>query len=85
MAAAKKAPAAAATKVEAPKPVKTKESSTSAKSKEKALKAKKAALRGVHDKRHHKKRTTVKFRRPKVLHLPRAPKYPRKSTAKRPT
>jgi len=41
-------------------------------------------LRGVHDKRIRKVRTSVHFRRPKTLHLPRAPKYPRKSTPKRP-
>merc|ERR1719348_2028707 len=68
------APAKKATATDAPKPVKTKDGS-----KDKALKAKKATLRGVHD-----KRTTVQFRRPKVLHLPRQPKYPRKSTSHRP-
>jgi len=54
------------------------------KGKEKALRAKKAVLKGVHDKRIRKVRTSVHFRRPKVLHLSRAPKYPRKSTPKRP-
>ena len=54
------------------------------KSKEKALRAKKAVLKGVHDKRIRKVRTTVHFRRPKTLHLSRAPKYPRRSTPKRP-
>ncbi|XP_041350283.1 60S ribosomal protein L23a-like [Gigantopelta aegis] len=51
--------------------------------KEKALKAKKAVLRGVHDKRNRKIRTSVHFRRPKTLKLRRAPKYPRKSVPKR--
>ena len=51
--------------------------------KEKALKAKKAVLRGVHDKRKRKIRTSVHFRRPKTLKLRRAPKYPRKSVPKR--
>merc|ERR1719438_101039 len=79
---AKKAPAAAAApaKTEAPKPVKSKDVGASKATKDKALKAKKSALRGVHDKRQRKKRTCVQFRRPKVLHLPRQPKYPRRST-----
>ncbi|XP_013415856.1 60S ribosomal protein L23a [Lingula anatina] len=51
--------------------------------KEKALKAKKAVLKGGRDKRNKKIRTTVQFRRPKTLKLPRAPKYPRKSTPRR--
>merc|ERR1719412_2176530 len=69
---AKKAPAAAAPAKEAPKPVKSKDGASKA-TKDKALKAKKSALRGVHDKRQ-----------PKVLHLPRQPKYPRRSTTHRP-
>merc|ERR1712004_463863 len=68
---AKKAPAAAPAK-EAPKPVKSKDGAGKA-TKDKALKAKKSALRGVHDKRQRKKRTCVQFRRPKVLHLPVSP------------
>lgn len=54
-----------------------------AKSRDKALKAKKAVLHGVHNKRIRKQRNTVHFRRPHTLHLARAPKYPRKSTPKR--
>lgn len=50
----------------------------------KAAKAKKAVLRGVHQKRSRKVRTTVHFKRPKTLKLPRAPKYPRKSVPKSP-
>merc|ERR1712008_588796 len=69
--AAKKAPAAAApAKTEAPKPVKSKDTGANKATKDKALKA--------------KKRTCVQFRRPKVLHLPRQPKYPRRSTTHRP-
>ncbi|KAK3083814.1 hypothetical protein FSP39_003594, partial [Pinctada imbricata] len=49
---------------------------------DKALKAKKAVLRGVHAKRNKKFRPSVHFRRPKTLSLPRAPKYPRKSVSK---
>ncbi|KAJ8312082.1 hypothetical protein KUTeg_009455 [Tegillarca granosa] len=49
------------------------------KAKEQAQKARKSVLRGVHDKRNRKIRTSVHFRRPKTLKLPRAPKYPRKS------
>ncbi|CAK8676648.1 large ribosomal subunit protein uL23-like [Clavelina lepadiformis] len=51
--------------------------------KEKALKAKKAVLKGLHSHRKKKMRKSVHFRRPKTLKLPRAPKYPRKSVAKR--
>ncbi|XP_064613361.1 LOW QUALITY PROTEIN: large ribosomal subunit protein uL23-like [Liolophura sinensis] len=54
------------------------------KTKEKALSAKKAVLKGVHQKRQRKVRTTEKFRRPKTLRLPRSPKYPRKSIPRRP-
>merc|ERR1711976_1041651 len=70
----------------APKPVKTKAESAGAsgKAKEKALKAKKSALRGVREKRNRKVRTSVHFRRPKTLRLPRTPRYPRKSTSHEP-
>ncbi|XP_074643890.1 large ribosomal subunit protein uL23-like [Tubulanus polymorphus] len=54
------------------------------KAKDKALKAKKAVTKGVHDKRQKKIRTSVHFRRPKTLKLVRNPKYPRKSTPRRP-
>jgi len=73
-------------KAAAPKPVKSKDAGKpkeSGKTKEKALKAKKAVLKGVHEKRIRKVRTSVHFWRPKTLHLPRHPKYPRKSTPKR--
>jgi large subunit ribosomal protein L23Ae len=77
-----------APKAPVPKPVKTKDVKSGGKSKgsnkEKALKAKKAVLKGVHEKRIRKQRTSVHFRRPKTLHLPRTPKYPRKSAPKRP-
>merc|ERR1711973_446863 len=49
------------------------------KPKDNALRAKKAVMRGHHDKRNRKIRTSVHFRRPKTLKLPRAPRYPRKS------
>merc|ERR1711976_1034355 len=70
----------------APKPVKTKAESAGAsgKAKEKAMKAKKSALRGVREKRNRKVRTSVHFRRPKTLRLPRVPRYPRKSTSHEP-
>ena len=55
-----------------------------AKAGERALKAKKVVLKGKHLKRGKKVRSKVIFRRPKTLALPRAPKYPRKSVAKRP-
>ncbi|XP_068961761.1 large ribosomal subunit protein uL23-like isoform X2 [Petaurus breviceps papuanus] len=51
--------------------------------KSKALKAKKAVLKGVH--RHKKKKiqTSPTFRGPKTLRLRRQPKYPRKSAPRR--
>merc|ERR1711962_1207707 len=52
------------------------------KAKEKALRAKKTVVRGHHDKKSHKIRTSVQFRRPKTLKLKREPKYPRKSVNK---
>ncbi|KAI8886656.1 hypothetical protein K501DRAFT_57993 [Backusella circina FSU 941] len=45
----------------------------------KALAAKKAALKGVHGKAIRKIRTSTHFHIPKTLVLPRAPKYARKS------
>ncbi|XP_059830785.1 large ribosomal subunit protein uL23 [Hypanus sabinus] len=47
--------------------------------KSKALKAKKAVLKGVHSHRRKKIRTTPTFRRPKTLRLRRQPKYPRRN------
>ncbi|XP_063581378.1 large ribosomal subunit protein uL23-like [Pongo abelii] len=62
-------------KEEAPAPSK-------AEAKVKALKAKKAVLKGVHS--HKKKiRTSPTFQRPKTLRLQRQPKYPRKSAPRR--
>lgn len=69
-----------ATTASAAEPAKGKEATAVGKAKEKALRAKKAVLRGVHDKHVRKIRTTVHFRRPKTLKLPRAAKYPRRST-----
>uniref|UniRef100_A0A8I5NP77 Large ribosomal subunit protein uL23 N-terminal domain-containing protein n=1 Tax=Papio anubis TaxID=9555 RepID=A0A8I5NP77_PAPAN len=62
-------------KKEAPAPPK-------AEAKAKALKAKKAVLKGVHS---HKKKigTSPTFQRPKTLRLRRQPKYPRKSAPRR--
>ncbi|XP_023565746.1 60S ribosomal protein L23a [Octodon degus] len=62
-------------KKEAPAPPK-------AEAKAKALKAKKAMLKGIHS--HKKKiRRSPTFRRPKTLRLRRQPKYPRKSAPRR--
>ncbi|XP_067684053.1 large ribosomal subunit protein uL23-like [Haliotis asinina] len=80
--AAKKKPAAKADKPKA-EPAKKAAAPPPKSAKDKALKAKKAVLRGVHDKRNRKTRTSVKFRRPKTIKLPRAPRYPRKSVARR--
>ena len=52
------------------------------KAKAQALKAKKAVNKGQHNKVAKKKRTSVHFRRPKTLSLPRNAKYPKKSTPK---
>ncbi|XP_056588042.1 60S ribosomal protein L23a [Triplophysa dalaica] len=51
--------------------------------KSKALKAKKAVLKGVHSLKKKKVRTSPTFRRPKTLRLRRQPKYPRKSAPRR--
>ncbi|XP_044940683.1 60S ribosomal protein L23a-like [Mustela putorius furo] len=64
-------------KKEAPAPPK-------AEAKAKALKAKKAVLKGVHSHKKKKKiRTSPTFRRPKTLRLRRQPEYPRKSAPRR--
>ena len=59
-------------KKEAPAPPK-------AEAKAKALKAKKAVLKGVHSHKEKKIRMSPTFRWPKTLQLRRQPKYPRKS------
>uniref|UniRef100_A0A096N5R5 Large ribosomal subunit protein uL23 n=1 Tax=Papio anubis TaxID=9555 RepID=A0A096N5R5_PAPAN len=63
-------------KKEAPAPPK-------AEAKAKALKAKKAALKGVHSHKKKKIRTSPTFRGPKTLRLRRQPKYPWKSAPRR--
>merc|ERR1712212_940228 len=82
----KKAPAKAAAapekKVAEKKSVPVKADSGVVKAKQKALKAKKSVVRGNFDKKSRKVRTSVHFRRPKTLKLPRNPKYPRKSVNK---
>merc|ERR1712176_1024768 len=62
-------------KVEASKK-ETKDGKAPVKAVQKALKVQKKVVKGAHG-------TRVKFYRPKTLRLPRAPKYPRKSTPKR--
>ncbi|CAD7684660.1 unnamed protein product [Nyctereutes procyonoides] len=63
-------------KKEAPAPPK-------AEAKAKALKAKKAVLKGVHSHKKKKIRTSPTFRRPKTLRLQRQPKNPLKSAPRR--
>ncbi|XP_057643208.1 60S ribosomal protein L23a-like [Chionomys nivalis] len=63
-------------KKEAPVPPK-------AEAKAKALKAKKAVLKGVHSHKRKKIRTWPTFRRPKTLRLRKQSKYPRKSALRR--
>ena len=54
-----------------------------AEAKAKALKAKKAVLKGVHSHKKKKIRTSPTFWRPKTLQLRRQPKHPRKSAPRR--
>ena len=54
------------------------------KAKAKALSTSKRVTKGQFQKRQRKIRTTVHFHRPYVKHLPRQPKYPRKSVPHRP-
>ncbi len=49
----------------------------------KALKAKRIVSKGVHSEKKRKMRSSVSFRKPRTLKLPRNPKYPRKSVPKR--
>uniref|UniRef100_H0XLY1 Large ribosomal subunit protein uL23 n=1 Tax=Otolemur garnettii TaxID=30611 RepID=H0XLY1_OTOGA len=63
-------------KKEAPAPPK-------AEAKAKALKAKKAVLKGIHSHKKKKIRTSPTFWWPKTLRLQRQPKYPRKSAPRR--
>uniref|UniRef100_A0A2K6TI49 Large ribosomal subunit protein uL23 n=1 Tax=Saimiri boliviensis boliviensis TaxID=39432 RepID=A0A2K6TI49_SAIBB len=63
-------------KKEAPVPPK-------AEAKAKALKAKKAVLKGVHSHKKKKIRTSSTFQQPKTLRLRRQPKYPWKSAPRR--
>ncbi|XP_037654297.1 60S ribosomal protein L23a-like [Choloepus didactylus] len=58
-------------KKEAPAPPKIK-------AKAKALKVKKAVLKGVHSQKKKKIHTSPTFQQPKMLHLRRQPKYPQK-------
>ncbi|XP_053423694.1 60S ribosomal protein L23a-like [Nycticebus coucang] len=63
-------------KKEAPAPPK-------AEAKAKALKAKKAVLKGTHSHKKEKFHTSPTFQRPKTLRLQRQPRYPRKSAPRR--
>ena len=47
--------------------------------KAKALKARKAVMKGIHTKVKRKVRNSVHFHRPKTQHVARKPKYPKKS------
>jgi len=57
---------------------------SAAKAKAKALNVSKKVTKGQFQKKSRKIRTTVHFHRPFVKHLPRNPKYPRKSVPHRP-
>eukprot|EP00121_Abeoforma_whisleri_P001128 Awhi_evm1s1001 len=52
--------------------------------KTKAVAAKNASVKGTHSRKGRQIRTTTTFHRPKTLRLARVPKYPRRSTPKRP-
>ncbi|XP_038173275.1 60S ribosomal protein L23a-like [Arvicola amphibius] len=67
----------------APKAKKEAPALPKAETKTKALKAKKAVLKGIHSHKKKKIRTSPTFWRPKTLRLRRQPKYPRKSTPRR--
>nr|XP_039330039.1 60S ribosomal protein L23a-like [Saimiri boliviensis boliviensis] len=67
----------------APKAKKEAPARPKAKAKGKALKAKKAVLKGVHSHKEKKIRTSPAFRRPKTLRLRRQPKHPRRSAPRR--
>uniref|UniRef100_G3MMK9 Large ribosomal subunit protein uL23 N-terminal domain-containing protein n=2 Tax=Amblyomma TaxID=6942 RepID=G3MMK9_AMBMU len=62
---------------------KKKDAAGQAKARVKAMAARKKVVKGVHGTRTKKIRTSVKFRRPKTLSLPRNPKYPRRSVPTR--
>ena len=66
----------------APKKAITKKGAPKQNAKDKALKAQKAIQKGVHAKGASRIRTSVHFRRPKTLILPRKPRYSRKSAPK---
>ncbi|XP_048201699.1 60S ribosomal protein L23a-like [Perognathus longimembris pacificus] len=63
----------------APKAKKGAPAPPKAKAKEKALKDKKAVLKGIHSHKKKKISTSPTFRWPNMLRLQRQPKYPRKS------
>ncbi|KAM4828602.1 large ribosomal subunit protein uL23-like [Thomomys bottae] len=67
----------------APKAMKGAPAPPKAKAKEKALKAKKAVLKGIHSHKKKKILTSPIFRQPKTLRLRRQPKYPCKSALRR--
>uniref|UniRef100_A0A8C6FAU2 Large ribosomal subunit protein uL23 N-terminal domain-containing protein n=1 Tax=Monodon monoceros TaxID=40151 RepID=A0A8C6FAU2_MONMO len=67
----------------APKAKKQVPAPPKAEAKAKALKAKKAVLKGIHSHKKKKIRTSPAFRRPKTLRLRRQPTYPRKSAPRR--
>lgn len=62
---------------------KKKDAAGQAKARAKAMAVRKKVVKGTHGTRTKKIRTSVKFRRPKTLSLPRNPKYPRRSVPTR--
>uniref|UniRef100_A0A6M2E4U9 Putative 60s ribosomal protein l23 n=1 Tax=Amblyomma tuberculatum TaxID=48802 RepID=A0A6M2E4U9_9ACAR len=69
--------------VDKKQPAKKKDAAGQAKARAKAMATRKKVVKGAHGTRTKKIRTSVKFRRPKTLSLPRNPKYPRRSVPTR--
>lgn len=63
--------------------VKKKDGPGQSKARAKAMAVRRKVVKGTHGTRTKKIRTSVKFRRPKTLSLPRNPKYPRRSVPTR--
>jgi len=72
--------APAPTKKDVPKQLKPKTVAKNKASIAKAMKAKKSVIKGGKLERKRKIRTSVQFKRPSTLKLPRNPKFPRKSS-----
>uniref|UniRef100_A0A0K8R8C3 Putative 60s ribosomal protein l23 n=1 Tax=Ixodes ricinus TaxID=34613 RepID=A0A0K8R8C3_IXORI len=77
------APAAPKTAEKKQAAKKGKDAGGQGKARAKAMAARRKVVKGTHGTRTKKIRTSVKFRRPKTLSLPRKPKYPQRSVPRR--